>query len=127
MHDNFYVKKVYEELDKRRRNRSQAGRGLNVANLIWKSYAPFKAQVMGWRLVQNKLPTIDNLMKRFDIPAEEQLCCCCREEEESSRHLFFDCPEAQNLWQRMIQWCGSSWTTPRPISDHFESFTELIG
>lgn len=96
------------EKERRRGQRRQEGRNNFSCIHIWQVYAPFKAQVMAWRLAWNRLPTMDNLRKRLVILVEEWKCYCCREEVETGRHLFFDCLEIQDLWQKMIRWSGIS-------------------
>lgn len=75
----------------------------------------------------NRLPTLDNLRKRLQIPVEEWMCECCGEMDESSHHIFLECPAVQTLWHKIIQWCGISWPPPRSICDHFTSFSEALG
>lgn len=123
----FSVKNTYEKLAIRRRHGVQRERRLQWPSKVWDAAAPFKAQVTGWRLLQNRLPTIDNLSKRFDLPTEERICCCCRMEEESSCHLFLACLEVQKLWQNMVKWCGVRWAAPATLGDHFDQFIDLFG
>lgn len=58
---------------------------------VWKTFAHVKAQAMAWKLLWNRLPTINNLHKRFGIPNVDRVCCCCKLEEESAKHLFLGC------------------------------------
>lgn len=123
----FSVKKAYIEIVKRRSISTHDGRRDFTFLSIWNSIAPFKAKTMMWRLVWNRLPTIDNLRKRFAIPEEEWRCGCCREVDESNRHLFLECPEVQAVWYKILQWCGICWASPRSIRDHFISFSKVLG
>lgn len=49
----YTVKKAYAELEKRRRNTSPVARCSFPFLSIWKSFAPFKAKTMAWRLSWN--------------------------------------------------------------------------
>lgn len=52
--DGFSVRKAYEEIEEGRGRRPRIGMGIFPFYQIWKSFAPFKARVMAWRLVRNR-------------------------------------------------------------------------
>lgn len=121
------VKIAYEELEKLRCGKRQIGSSSADFSLIWNSHAPCKAQVMAWRLAWNRLPTINNISKRFEVSVGEKICKCCCTVSESSRHLFLECLQVKEVWNKMIQWIGSCWVLPRSINDHFKSFAGHLG
>lgn len=70
-------------------------RDLSVAcnNLV-----PLKVAALVWRLLQNKIPSKDNFIKRGSLSESHSggssLCGLA----ESACHLFFDCPLYSALW-----------------------------
>lgn len=64
----------------------------NVLSKVWKLKIPPKAAFMIWRLLQNKLPTADNLGKRNVVLNEQdKLCRFCMEQQETVAHSMFSC------------------------------------
>ena len=83
--------------------RSMLGRG-NEANeerspiwrFIWKSEVIPKVKLFIWRLVQNIIPTVENLRyKRIQLPNN---CSVCGGNGENSVHVMFDCPLSISIW-----------------------------
>lgn len=99
----------------------------SVFSLLWKSFAPLKAQITAWRLLRDCLPTRDNLNKRFSLAPGELLCCCCNQQPETASHFFLHCNEVSRLWGRVSNWIGVSWTSASSIFTHFSQFVGLIG
>lgn len=124
----YSVNSVYLEL-------SKFGGGSRIDDLlrvslhkVWKTIAPVKAQVMAWRLLRNRLPTIDNLRKRSQLDGANGLCCWCESVEESANHLFLECAEVANLWYKLVAWIGTTWAAPRSITHLYGStFSGLLG
>jgi hypothetical protein len=46
----------------------------DTSALIWHKQVPLKVSVMVWRLLRNRLPTKDNLVRRHIIPLDGSLC-----------------------------------------------------
>lgn len=67
---------------------------------IWEAIAPFKTQLMAWRLFWNRLLTTDNLSKVFVISLGERKCCGCKLVVESASHLFLQCAGGSGLWEK---------------------------
>lgn len=60
--------------------------------IIWKNHALVKVSTTTWRLLGNRLPTKDNLLRRNIIPSrEEAKCIFCNSTTESAAHLFLEC------------------------------------
>lgn len=51
-----------------------------------------KVSTFVWRLLNNRLPTKDNLMARGTVYQVSSLCIGEYGKEEYSSHLFFECP-----------------------------------
>jgi len=62
----------------------------SVFSKQWRSKALPSAILTAWRVLENKIATTVNLVRR-GIIVDNMLCCLCGKEEESHRHLFFDC------------------------------------
>ncbi|GAU43501.1 hypothetical protein TSUD_92120 [Trifolium subterraneum] len=45
-----------------------------TTDLIWHKQVPLKVSVAAWRLLRNRLPTKDNLVRRHIIPQGAHLC-----------------------------------------------------
>lgn len=86
-----------------------------------------QSQITAWRLLWNRLPTMDNLRKRIDIGKGEEWCCCCKTVEETVKHFFLECNEVMNLWYRLADWVGASWAAPHTIDLLWGSFSRLLG
>ncbi|KAJ0536351.1 putative reverse transcriptase zinc-binding domain-containing protein [Helianthus annuus] len=63
----------------------------NYNNIIeWNSWIPQKINIFGWKLLQDRLPTKDNLAKR-NIQMDLNTCYLCNSENETADHLFTSC------------------------------------
>lgn len=62
---------------------------LQMLKSIWKARTPSKIQVFGWRIIMNKLPSKDQLVKRGVIQNGNRECLLCSSEEKICLHLFF--------------------------------------
>jgi zinc-binding in reverse transcriptase len=57
---------------------------MSQLNLIWKSGLPPRMEIFTWQMIQNKILTTDNLVKRgWLIP---NICHLCRQQEESVQY-----------------------------------------
>jgi len=68
-------------------------------NAAWLKHVLLKVSMFVWRLLRNRLPTKDNLLRRRVITHDDTICaggCGC---PESSGHLFFHCDFFGSLWQ----------------------------
>lgn len=79
-------------------------------SLLWCWCLPPKLKVFGWLVLQNRLLTGDNLIKRgFFGPF---VCPHCRIDEEIVNHLFIYCSFAQDVWSYIIQGLNISLVGP---------------
>jgi hypothetical protein len=103
----------------------------NVADvtedLIWHRQVPLKVSILAWRLLQNRLPTKENLLTRGTIQTEANLCVTGCGKAEYAVHLFLHCHILGTLWQHVRQWIGVSGVEPLSIRDHFVQFTYYLG
>ncbi|XP_074290992.1 uncharacterized protein LOC141617727 [Silene latifolia] len=61
-------------------------------------------------VVQNGLPTVDNLIRRRMVIVNR--CSLCMADLESIRHLYFVCPYSSSVYQQILLWTG---VTRRPL------------
>ncbi|GLT28862.1 hypothetical protein SLA2020_037660 [Shorea laevis] len=75
--------------------------------LIWNRRVPLKVAAFAWKVMQNRIPTKDNLQKQGVLGSEEdQSCVLCGKKAESVNHLLFSCPIAWKVWSSCYQWWG---------------------
>ncbi|CAL0327859.1 unnamed protein product [Lupinus luteus] len=68
----------------------------NWCNEIWSMAIPPTKSFNTWRLINNRMPTDENLQKRGITLAS--ICDLCHSNVDSSKHLFFECSFAISLW-----------------------------
>lgn len=71
---------------------------------IWKIKAPPRMQVFSWLMMQNKVLTIDNLMKRGWTMVNR--CIMCRNQLESVIHLFEECTVTIEIYRKLALTMG---------------------
>lgn len=82
------------------------------ATNFWKSLVPSKILVFAWRLLQDHLPTYQELCERgIQLVPLGQCCVFCRNDEESYNHLFFLCPLTKRIWYVVMGWLGISFAS----------------
>ncbi|GAU21854.1 hypothetical protein TSUD_33500 [Trifolium subterraneum] len=86
-----------------------------------------KVSVAAWRLLRNRLPTKDNLVRRHIIPQSAHLCVAECGVPETAQHLFLSCPAFAPLWGLVRSWVGISAVDPSQLHDHFVQFTHSAG
>ncbi|GKV36996.1 hypothetical protein SLEP1_g45072 [Rubroshorea leprosula] len=91
---SYTTKSAYQILAVEHRN-SQQGLALQK---VWNPLIPSKISAFSWQLLQGKIPTKDNLMKRGVIKDPGKCRCeLCGAGEENSSHLFVQCKVARDL------------------------------
>jgi len=96
-------------------------------DLIWHKQVPLKVSIVAWRLLKDRLPTRNNLLRR-DIGQHAGATCVegCGVEESAS-HLFIHCDVFGLLWQHIRAWIGVTAIDPSSINDHFLQFIHYTG
>jgi hypothetical protein len=95
--------------------------------LIWYKQVPTKVYVLAWRLLRNRLPTKDNLLRRHVIPHEFSFCVTGCGGVETAQHLFLSCPVFAPLWSLVISWVGMFSVDPLLLQDHLAQFSHSAG
>jgi len=100
---------------------------LAPSNLTWHKDVPLKVTVFAWRLLCERLPTKDNLLRRDIIHHDNQLCLRGCRMEETTDHLFLSCPifGFGIIWYQLRRWFGVSGVDPMFFSKHFLQFGQL--
>jgi hypothetical protein len=60
-------------------------------DVLWDKIAPLIVSLFAWRLLNNKLPTKDNLIRRRMTHLDLILCASCCGVAEIFNHLFLGC------------------------------------
>jgi zinc-binding in reverse transcriptase len=77
---------------------------------IWKLNLPPRMEIFAWLMMQNKILTTNNLVKRgWLIP---NICHLCRQQEENVAHLFSIYDYATDVRQKLIQQYEQGTTIP---------------
>lgn len=112
-----------------------AGEGNNVLEVetelacakVWKCDVPTKANVLAWRILINRLPTRDALMRRGLLDSIHDTCCIlCFGEEESTSHLFFNCVQAREVWKEVFKWLDTPTIQLQDPIQHFIRFGMML-
>ncbi|KAK2440989.1 hypothetical protein QL285_012338 [Trifolium repens] len=98
-----------------------------VSDLIWNKQVSLKVSVLAWRLLRNRVPTKDNLVRRNIIPHDSQLCVNGCGGLETAQHLFLSCHVFAPMWGLVRSWIGVSSADPISIQDHFLQFIHSAG
>jgi len=88
---------------------------------LWSIRVAPKAQLLGWRLFLDKLPTKVKLAAR-GIQLQNNLCEMCLASEENAEHLFFSCRASQKVWNMCDRWIGVSSVHHVNARDNFQHF-----
>ncbi|XP_058733713.1 uncharacterized protein LOC131605365 [Vicia villosa] len=75
---------------------------------IWKMAVPFKMNAFGWRLLVNRLPTKDLLLRRgislSSSSSSHSNCIYCELHKEDRDHMFFGCSVIILVWKEIVLW-----------------------
>ncbi|KAM7465607.1 hypothetical protein LguiB_013169 [Lonicera macranthoides] len=82
---------------------------------IWKSFVPPRVSCLTWKLLQNKLPTQDNLQKRGMTMVSR--CEICKSNLDNVEHVFITCPFAHTLWQWLVDTFLITISVPQNLPD----------
>lgn len=95
--------------------------------LVWCKLVPLKVTTMTWRLLCNRLPTTDNLVRRnVQLSEENRRCYSCNCPEKTAQHLFLACPKAVEVWSECYSWLGVVAVQPQDIKSHFATHAGFL-
>ena len=88
---------------------------------------PLRVSLFVWRLLRNRLPTKDNLLRRHIIIAKDNTCVGRCSSLETVDHLLFRCDTFSSVWFTVLQWVGLCFVATGSCRDHFTHFGHLAG
>ena len=110
----YTVSSVYTCLVKQLRGTQQV-----IFDLLWKATTFPNVLITAWRVLIDRIPTREALVRR-GMQMESTVCALCRIKEESSQHLFIECVYAQRDWSLCQKWLGIVLVQNNEIKSHFE-------
>ncbi|KAL3647239.1 hypothetical protein CASFOL_008207 [Castilleja foliolosa] len=94
---------------------------------IWVKGVPLKVKAFSWKLIQDRIPTIANLIKRGAYnPNFDKDCKLCGEGEENTKHLFFDCDWSRKIWEKVYYWGNFEVRGQGSFMEHFSFHCDLV-
>ncbi|XP_058775734.1 uncharacterized protein LOC131650010 [Vicia villosa] len=120
--NEYSVKDVYKDLMPTGTEESR-----NPWSKIWNKAIPTKVSCLVWRLVQNRIATTDNIVKRA-IGLQGQVGCAggCGS-DESVAHLFFECKCFAGIWSSICKWVSVTSVLHNEGWQHMSQFENLLG
>ena len=73
-----------------------------------------------WILLEDKILTTNNLMKRGKNFVNK--CYLCKEAEELANHLTIHCSYTRRVWERVCGLLNITWVFPVTIQDFFNGW-----
>ncbi|KAL8482942.1 hypothetical protein ACS0TY_025841 [Phlomoides rotata] len=120
----YSVKTAYEVLAE---NNREDNTSLDKLKIVWNKSVPTKIASFSWKVLQDRIPSILNLLKRGSYnPFYSKYCKTCGNEDEDTDHIFFDCTAAKSVWFRVHHWLGHSYRNTTKGQEHLEEFTSLF-
>jgi hypothetical protein len=71
---------------------------------VWHRFIPVKVLLFVWRLLRDRLPTRDNLMRRRILHSNDMACAAGCGVSETTKHLLLDCGISNTVWYHVWQW-----------------------
>jgi len=94
---------------------------------VWCKHIFSKVSLMVWRLLSNRLPTKQNLVKRGIFLLTDGTCVTGCDDIESATHLFLHCNTFSVLWTLVRSWLGIFSVPSGEFRHHFTQFTKMAG
>jgi len=94
---------------------------------IWHKHVPLKVNVCAWRLIRNRLPIKDNLVRRRVLLIDDNVCVRECGSLETVEHLFLGSDIFTCVWSSVLQWMRISFIAPATVRDHLLQFDHLAG
>jgi len=96
-------------------------------NDVWHKLVPTKVSIFARRLLQNRILTRADLVRRLVLQPQENLCGGGCGNIETMDHLFPGCNIFRKVWHLILHWLGISFACPVLIRDQYTQFTHLAG
>jgi len=98
-----------------------------LLNGVWQKLVPSKVSLFAWRLIQDRIPTRSNLVRRHVLQPNNNLCVGGCGSSETTDHLFFGCDLFGSVWYSVCQWIGIPCVFLGSVKEHFVQFIYLAG
>jgi hypothetical protein len=86
---------------------------------LWHSKIPLRVTNFVWLVYQNRVQTVDNLIRNFFWKRDSKCSLCLG--VESVDHLIFECPVEGFVWSVIKE--GMGWgRTPKSVKEFNDSF-----
>ncbi|XP_024630644.1 uncharacterized protein [Medicago truncatula] len=96
-------------------------------NALWHKDIPLKVVLFAWRLIRDRLPTKDNLIRRGIIGPNDSLCVGGCGLMETSPRLFLHCQLFGEVWHFIHLWLGVCSVIPNVPADYLNQFSFVGG
>lgn len=95
--------------------------------MLWDMDAPLKMKAFAWRLIQDRIPTKCNLIRRgINLNGGNTNCVFCIRGEEESDHLFCRCSFTYQVWMNILRWLGFESALNGNLQSHLLHFSGII-
>jgi len=94
---------------------------------VWHRQVPLKVSLFAWRLLRNRLPTKDNLVRRQILHIDDNVCMIGCGTMETADHFLFTCDTFGRVWFLVMQWLHLYFVPPRGNRNHLFQFGNLAG
>lgn len=91
----------------------------------WNKLVPRKVNILAWRVINGKLPTLENLNK-VGVRVQSN-CRICGFGPENEDHIFTRCPLAKEVWTELQNWWFCLGLIPSNCLDLLNNKKEFIG
>ncbi|KAL8509574.1 hypothetical protein ACS0TY_016699 [Phlomoides rotata] len=116
----YSVRSAYQVLLNKNSEVNQQRKELGV---VWNKLVPSKIAAFAWKLLQDRIPTMGNLLRRGSLnPNFSKKCRLCGNMDEETTHLFFGCHTAKNVWNKVLLWLDLDSLSSVSCKDHLEEF-----
>ncbi|GAU10307.1 hypothetical protein TSUD_421680, partial [Trifolium subterraneum] len=95
-------------------------------DFIWNKVGPLKVSLFAWRLLNNRLPSKDNLTRRGMHLEDSELCLGGCGVAETIDHLIVGCDMSSPLWINILNWLGIFGPLPNVVVDHVSQFCNIF-
>ena len=94
---------------------------------VWHKHIPLKVSLFAWRLLHNRLPAHDNLVRCRVLHYDANQCVGGCGLQETATHLFLNCDTFCNMWVAISHWLNIYFFAPEVLRAHLLQFGHLAG
>lgn len=94
---------------------------------MWHKLVPTKVSLFDWRLLQDRIPTRSNLVRRHVLQPIDNLCVGGCSFSETVDHLFIGCDLFASAWNLVCHWLGVPCVFLGSVTNHYFQFIHLAG